>query len=386
MKRKLLAVIMCVMLATMTACGNKETNENSKTKDVAKKTETTVTKTDTEKETPVEVDWTLEQIGLIPNVVANISNITAQQSAEPLDIASHVAYDENIVTGIEVDDASVDYNTPGTYTATYCITMNRKAFEDYVAENNVTGLDITSDTKTFVAKVAITVTIVAPEQAQTLEEQGTAVATAENTGTKPANTGSSNKPSNSNSGNTSNNSNTAPTNTNNSGGSGNTSNASSGGNSSNNNTNSSTPSGNTGGNTSSGGGTSNSSGNTTTPVNPTPAPAQPTHEHQWMPHYATRVIKEAYDEQVTKTVTEYEEHIFENGTNRDLTIAYKNDPDSATMTFSEWSTWNCIFSYHNDLVPVQKTVTETVHHDAVTEQYIDYYYCADNSCGATKAP
>nr|WP_143524593.1 hypothetical protein [Roseburia sp. 499] len=122
------------------------------------------------------------------------------------------------------------------------------------------------------------------------------------------------------------------------------------------------------------------------PTTPTPAPAQPTHEHQWMPHYATRVVKEAYDEEVTKTVTEYEEHTFENGTNKDLTIAYRNDPDSATMSFGEWMRWNGIMGCHNDMVPVQKTVTETVHHDAVTEQYIDYYFCADDSCGERHTP
>ena len=98
-------------------------------------------------------------------------------------------------------------------------------------------------------------------------------------------------------------------------------------------------------------------------------------------------MTEAYDEQVTTTKTVTEEHLFANtDPSRDLTLEWQNDPQG--MTFKEWLSYHYeeTNGWHNGTVPVQKTVTETVHHDAVTEQYIDYYYCADDSCGATKEP
>ncbi|WP_330554324.1 hypothetical protein [Roseburia sp. 499] len=123
------------------------------------------------------------------------------------------------------------------------------------------------------------------------------------------------------------------------------------------------------------------------PTTPTPAPAQPTHNHQWQPHWATRVVQEAYDETVTKTVTEWELHCFSNeDPSWDITAEWQaNRPDLPNEgAYMSVMGYGC--SCHTDTVPVEKQVTETVHHPAVTEQYIDYYFCADDSCGERHTP
>lgn len=128
--------------------------------------------------------------------------------------------------------------------------------------------------------------------------------------------------------------------------------------------------------------TSTTSGSTQT----TPTP-QYNHTHNWMPHWATRVVKDAYDEQVTKTIQEEELHWFSNADpTRDITAEWKNDPTKGNMTLDEWARWNDCAGHHTDTVLVEKTVTVTEHHDAVTEQYIDYYFCADDSCKETHTP
>lgn len=128
--------------------------------------------------------------------------------------------------------------------------------------------------------------------------------------------------------------------------------------------------------------TSTTSGSTQT----TPTP-QHNHTHNWMPHWATRVVKDAYDEQVTKTVQEDELHVFDNADpTRDLTLEYRNDTTKGDMEFGPWMRWNGVTGCHTDTVLGEKTVTVTEHHDAVTEQYIDYYFCADDSCKETHTP
>ena len=131
-------------------------------------------------------------------------------------------------------------------------------------------------------------------------------------------------------------------------------------------------------------------GTFTMPTTPTPAPAQPTHNHQWQPHYATRVVQEAYDEEVTHTVQRDYDHLFANwDPSFDLTQAWMDEPEgvAAGRDFMGW------MQYHGyptacftQTVTKNEEVTETVHHPAVTEQYIDYYFCADDSCGERHTP
>lgn len=370
MKRKLLAIFLCFVLVSATACGNENKKTNTKTETQQKEQETS----DKTVESAVTVEWTLDQVKLIPAVIAGIDNITAEQSVEPLDLTSLVNYDKNIVTGVTIDDTTIDYNTPATYDATYNVTMNREAFEKYIKDHSVTGFEVNGDTKTFTAKIKVTVTIVAPEQAQQLEQNGTSVATADNTGTKQEKTNTGNSSGNSNSGNT-----------------GNTS----GGSSGNTGGNSNSGSTNSGGNTNSGNSGGTTPSNTTpapapsqpTNTTPTPTPTQPTHQHQWQPHWATRVVREAYDEVVTKTVTTTEEHWFSNeDPSWDLTAEWQaNRPDLPNLA-QYLAYMGYAVACHTNTVPVEKQVTETVHHEAVTEQYIDYYYCADNSCGERHTP
>nr|WP_143524592.1 hypothetical protein [Roseburia sp. 499] len=128
-------------------------------------------------------------------------------------------------------------------------------------------------------------------------------------------------------------------------------------------------------------------------TNSTPTPAQPTPPsacvHNVIAHWATRVLQEAWTETVTKTVTEYEDHVIDDDDpSRDLTIEWQmKRPDLPNiMEYIIYLTETTGYqgNFHHIQIPVTKTVTEIIQHDAITEEYIDYYYCLD--CGEIIEP
>ena len=150
---------------------------------------------------------------------------------------------------------------------------------------------------------------------------------------------------------------------------------------------------------------------------PAPAPTQPAtqaatqpqttaHTHNWQAHYATRTVTEAWDEPVYQEYDVWEMHKIHtcSGAHKDgvdLTEAYERYvADHPGATWSEF----CLnqagyvtpcgtdpifgtiypgntYMTQGVIVGTDKIQVNTIHHEAVTEQYIDYYTC---SCGATK--
>lgn len=149
-----------------------------------------------------------------------------------------------------------------------------------------------------------------------------------------------------------------------------------------NNNSSSTPSGNTssgGSENSSGNGTNSSSGNSSNDNTPT-QPTQPTHTHTWVHidavgHYETVTIQEAWDE--TVPVYENVAHDVCNQCGAELTESNidQHFKDSGYVCGGYHTEWR-----------YEQTGTQTVHHDAVTEnKYVqdsaEYHVCSE--CGAT---
>ena len=135
-------------------------------------------------------------------------------------------------------------------------------------------------------------------------------------------------------------------------------------------------------------------------------PQTTAHTHSWQAHYATRTIKEAWDEPVYQKYDVWEMHEIHtcNGNHKDgvdLTEArnrYLADhPGAALYEFYDnqigyvtpcgtdpiFGTMYPGGNYMTQgvIVGKDKIQTGTIHHDAVTEQYVDYYTC---TCGATK--
>lgn len=139
---------------------------------------------------------------------------------------------------------------------------------------------------------------------------------------------------------------------------------------------------------------------TTTPSAPTteapapaPTPEQPKHEHTWVDVYKTVVDKEAYDEQV---LVGYEKkqirHVW--------CIPVKEDTLERLpkIDIAGWTTEQCeAYEIANGLISgclsgcweeyemvddPTRPIYNTVHHDAVTHQELDYTYCT--GCGKRK--
>lgn len=139
------------------------------------------------------------------------------------------------------------------------------------------------------------------------------------------------------------------------------------------NTTGNSNSGATSGNTSSGGSgnanTNNNSGNNTSNSNmnptpaPTPEPEQPVHTHTWVHHEATGhnetvTIQAAWDEEVP--LYGNVEHSICNQCGADIT-------GFAAEHIAEGIATGTCWAYHSDW-KYEQTSTQTIHHDAVTEQ------------------
>lgn len=155
----------------------------------------------------------------------------------------------------------------------------------------------------------------------------------------------------------------------------------------NHNNNSSTSSGNqsnssnvthTGGSENASGNSTNSSSNNNTPAQ-TEQPTQPVHTHTWVHvdatgHYETVTLQAAYDEQVP--VYENVAHAICNQCGTDITRNPWGHLEANIET---------CWAYHTEW-RYEQTGTQTIHHDAVTEQrYIqdspEYHVCS--GCGVT---
>ena len=126
---------------------------------------------------------------------------------------------------------------------------------------------------------------------------------------------------------------------------------------------------------------------------PAPTPEQPKHEHTWVDVYKTVVDKEAYDEQV---LVGYEKkqirHVW--------CIPVKEDTLERLpkIDIAGWTTEQCeAYEIANGLISgclsgcweeyemvddPTRPIYNTVHHDAVTHQELDYTYCT--GCGKRK--
>ena len=142
---------------------------------------------------------------------------------------------------------------------------------------------------------------------------------------------------------------------------------------------------------------------------PTQAATQPqttAHTHNWQAHYATRTVTEAWDEPVYQTYDITEMHFIHtcNGNHKDgVDLTEARNRYLADHPGSSWDEFydnqigyvtpcgtdpifGTMYPGGNYLtqpvvVGTDKIQINTIHHEAVTEQYIDYYTC---SCGATK--
>lgn len=142
---------------------------------------------------------------------------------------------------------------------------------------------------------------------------------------------------------------------------------------------SSSTSGSTSSGGSSSGGSSNSSNGNSTPV---PEPAQPVHTHTWVHvdvagHYETVTIQEAYDEEVP--VYSNVEHSICNVCGADIT----SDPWGHTQAHALAYEGG---GYHSEW-RYEQTGTQTIHHEAVTEnRWVEdspaYDICS--GCGLTR--
>lgn len=132
---------------------------------------------------------------------------------------------------------------------------------------------------------------------------------------------------------------------------------------------------------------------TTEAPTPAPTPEQPKHEHTWTDVYKTVVDKEAYDEQVLVGYQQKQiRHVW--------CIPVKEDTLERLpkIDIAGWTTEQCeAYEIANGLISgclsgcweeyemvddPTKPIYQTVHHDAVTHQELDYTYCT--GCGKRK--
>ena len=138
--------------------------------------------------------------------------------------------------------------------------------------------------------------------------------------------------------------------------------------------------------------TSAPSAPTTEAPTPAPTPEQPKHEHTWTDVYKTVVDKEAYDEQV---LVGYQQKQIRHVWCIPVTLDWKELPkiDIAGWTAEQRTQYEidnnlitgCLGGCWEEYEMVDdptKPIYQTVHHDAVTHQELDYTYCT--GCGKRK--
>lgn len=125
---------------------------------------------------------------------------------------------------------------------------------------------------------------------------------------------------------------------------------------------------------------------------PAPTPEQPKHEHTWVDVYKTVVDKEAYDEQV---LVGYEKKQIHHQWCIPVTEDWVELPkiDIYGWTIEQMETYEiehglirgCLSGWWDEYEMVDdptRPIYNTVHHDAVTHQELDYTYCT--GCGKRK--
>lgn len=139
--------------------------------------------------------------------------------------------------------------------------------------------------------------------------------------------------------------------------------------------------------------TSAPSAPTTEAPTPAPTPEQPKHEHTWTDVYKTVVDKEAYDEQVLvgyqkkqvyhQWAVPVKEDTWEQlpkidiaGWTNEQIDQYEKDHGLLSGCLAGW------WEEYEMVDDPTKPIYNTVHHDAVTHQELDYTYCT--GCGKRK--
>ena len=132
---------------------------------------------------------------------------------------------------------------------------------------------------------------------------------------------------------------------------------------------------------------------TTEAPTPAPTPEQPKHEHTWTDVYKTVVDKEAYDEQVLVGYQQKQiRHVWAVPVKED-TWEQLPKIDTAGWTGEQRDQYEkehgllsgCLSACWEEYEMVDdptKPIYNTVHHDAVTHQELDYTYCT--GCGKRK--
>lgn len=324
--------------------------------------------------TEVEISKTHTEEDL-KRVVSGIDDKYIVQDASGIDYLHGVKVNKDIVKYVDADSSKVDLKNPGEYKITYSVTVKADKLNKRL--NKDTDENAKESEKIVIDK---TITVVTPEEAQKLADEGKVVI-GDNNETVPKSDGTAveipetetpvenaatptptpapqgNKPSGSGNASTFN-------------GSSSSSSSSSSGSSSSGNTNTGS---NTGSSGNSGSSSSGNSGGST-------APEKPAHSHSWTPvtsvvhheaqgHNETQVVQAAYDEPI------YE--------NRTICSCGSDITGNVDVHYVD-----CGGSYS-----IKKVQVGTKHHDAVTQQVwvVDKpawdetvttgYQC---SCGATK--
>lgn len=132
---------------------------------------------------------------------------------------------------------------------------------------------------------------------------------------------------------------------------------------------------------------------TTEAPTPAPTPEQPKHEHTWTDVYKTVVDKEAYDEQVLVGYQQTQVYhkwawmlkadtlekigkIDIQGTTWEYRRSVEEENGLSPMCLEGW------WEEYEMVDDPTKPIYNTVHHDAVTHQELDYTYCT--GCGKRK--
>lgn len=131
---------------------------------------------------------------------------------------------------------------------------------------------------------------------------------------------------------------------------------------------------------------------TTEAPTPAPTPEQPKHEHTWADVYKTVVDKEAYDEQVLVGYQQKQiHHQWCIPVTEDWVELPKIDIFGWTLEqcrqyeIDNGLIYGCLGGWWDEYEMVDdptKPIYQTVHHDAVTHQELDYTYCT--GCGKRK--
>ena len=139
--------------------------------------------------------------------------------------------------------------------------------------------------------------------------------------------------------------------------------------------------------------TSTPSAPTTEAPTPAPTPEQPKHEHTWTDVYKTVVDKEAYDEQVLVGYQQTQVYHKWAWMLKADTLEKIGKKDIHGMSWDECRAFEeanglspmCLEGWWDEYEMVDdptKPIYNTVHHDAVTHQELDYTYCT--GCGKRK--